>query len=385
MKELKLSVLLVEPGKRPKIIEIHDTLKAMQDIVGGDIEVYQPFDDEVAIICNEEGKMNGLPLNRAVYSEPENVEMSYQQLKAHLRQAEKDRSHTVGYIVFTADSFDKSYTEEERTYVVGSNNKAFIEGMGGYSIYASSLDGSDKNVRLEAYMADEYGGKDGWKIEKCYVKDENNREMLDIIAGTFFVCYAPIDSEKFLSLPKELAEKYEEYFNEPESFNTEAGGVIVVKDVSEHLAYELFNGVEKYYIVEILSKEASVCPHVTRVIAKIAGNPTKQVTIKDIAGNEWQKEQINTFLPIEDVYAQATLDEVYKILCEMDLGDCLTTEEDVRDYVIDMVKAGCTVAPLLELIENENAEYFYKDFNYHRSSTPAKPLYSAIDMIKAVV
>ena len=184
-----------------------------------------PFDDEVAIICNDEGKLNGLPLNRAIYSEPKNVEMSYPQLKAHFRQAEKDRSHTVGYIVFTADSFDKPYTEEQRTYVVSSDNKAFIEGMGGYSIYASSLDGSDKNVRLEAYMADEHGGKDGWKIEKCYVKDDSNREMLDIIAGKFFIAYAPIGSEKFLSMPNELAQKYKEKFKYPERFSVTDDGI----------------------------------------------------------------------------------------------------------------------------------------------------------------
>ena len=41
-------------------------------------------------------------------------------------------------------------------------------------------------------MADEHGGKDGWKIEKCYVKDDSNREMLDIIAGKFFIAYAPV-------------------------------------------------------------------------------------------------------------------------------------------------------------------------------------------------
>ena len=223
--EEKISVVLVEPNKYPEVVKIEDTLEAMQKIVGGCIEQYMPFDDEVAIICNDEGKLNGLPLNRAIYSEPENVEMSYQQLKAHLRQAEKDRSHTVGYIVFTADSFDKSYTEEERTYVVSSNNKAFIEGMGGYSIYASSLDGSDENVRLEAYMADEYGGKDGWKIEKCYVKDESSREMLDIIAGKFFIAYAPFESEKFLSMPNELAQKYKEKFKYPERFSMTDDGI----------------------------------------------------------------------------------------------------------------------------------------------------------------
>lgn len=221
----KISVILVEPGKYPKQIEIEDTLEAMQTVVEGDIEEYTPFADDVAIICNEEGKMNGMTLNRAIYSEPENVEMSYPELKAHLRQAEKERNHTVGYIVFTADSFDKPYTEEERTYVVGSNNKAFIEGMGGYSIYASSLDGSDKNVRLEAYMADEYGGKEGWKIEKCYVKGDSNREMLDIIAGKFFIAYAPIESEKFLSMPKELARKYEEKFKYPERFCRTMDGI----------------------------------------------------------------------------------------------------------------------------------------------------------------
>ena len=198
----KISVILVEPGRYPKLIEIEDTLEAMQSLVEGDIEEYMPFEDEVAIICNDEGKMNGLPLNRAVYSEPENVEMSYPQLKAHFR-----------------------YTEEQRTYVVSSNNKAFIEGMGGYSIYASSLDGSDKCVRLEAYMADEHGGKDGWKIEKCYVKDDSNREMLDIIAGKFFIAYAPIESEKFLSMPKELARKYEEKFKYPERFYKSMDGI----------------------------------------------------------------------------------------------------------------------------------------------------------------
>lgn len=85
----KISVILIEPGRYPKLIEIEDTLEAMQETVGGYIEEYMPFDDEVAIICNEEGKMNGAELNRAIYSEPENVEMSYQQLKAYLRQAEK--------------------------------------------------------------------------------------------------------------------------------------------------------------------------------------------------------------------------------------------------------------------------------------------------------
>ena len=117
----KISVILVDPGRYPKLIEIEDTLEAMQSLVEGDIEEYIPFDDEVAIICNEEGKMRGLPLNRAVYAD--------------------------------------------------------------------------------------------------------NKEMVDIIAGKFFICYAPIESEKFLSMPKELARKYEEKFKYPERFYQTIDGI----------------------------------------------------------------------------------------------------------------------------------------------------------------
>lgn len=125
----KLSVLLVEPGKYPQMIEMEDSLEAMQRIVGGDIEEFMPYVDEVAIICNEEGKMNGLPPNRAIYFEPEGAE---------------------------------------------------------------------------------------------------SREMVDIIFGTFFICYAPAESEKFLSLPKELAQKYEAKFKLPERFFRQGDKIIAV-------------------------------------------------------------------------------------------------------------------------------------------------------------
>lgn len=67
----KLSMLLVEPGKYPRMIEVEDSLEAMQRVVGGDIEEFMPYEDEIAIICNEEGKINGMPPNRAIYFEPE--------------------------------------------------------------------------------------------------------------------------------------------------------------------------------------------------------------------------------------------------------------------------------------------------------------------------
>ncbi len=120
----KISVLLVQSGKYPKMIEIEDSLEAMQKVVGGDIEEYMPFDDDIAIICNESGKINGLPLNRAIYGE--------------------------------------------------------------------------------------------------------EKAVIDIIAGDFFVAYAPIESENFLSLPREMADKYHQKFKYPERFARTDEGIIAV-------------------------------------------------------------------------------------------------------------------------------------------------------------
>ena len=131
----------------------------------------------------------------------------------------------LGYIVFTEDSFTEPYTEEQRTYVVSSDNKAFKPNMGGYSIYASSLDGVDKMVRLEAYMAAEHGGKDGWKIERCYTKLQT-REMVEIMAGTFFIC--DCSGESFGSLSDEQLKKYTEMFKHPERFLRINGEIFAV-------------------------------------------------------------------------------------------------------------------------------------------------------------
>lgn len=62
-----MKVILVKPNEPATIAEIGSDLQSLQDTVGGFIEALYPFDDEVAIICNEEGKLTGQPLNRALY------------------------------------------------------------------------------------------------------------------------------------------------------------------------------------------------------------------------------------------------------------------------------------------------------------------------------
>lgn len=223
-----IKVVLVEPGKLARQAEIPATLEGMQAVVKGSIETFYPFEEEVCIVCNEEGKITGMPLNRAVYMDVvEEVDMTYEDMVSRFRGQERSSTgrHMTGYIVFTEDSFDKSYPLESRTYEVSSSNKAFQPNMGGYSIYARSVDGTDPMVRLERYMAAVHGGKDGWKIERCYFKNIE-KEMVDIMAGPFFVC--DCSGESFGSLNEEQLKKYTEMFRRPERFAQLGGQIIPV-------------------------------------------------------------------------------------------------------------------------------------------------------------
>lgn len=103
------------------------------------------------------------------------VELSYNQMSELFRNInENHKEHTCGYIVFAEESFDKPYSEMSRTYVVSSDNKAYIPGAGGYSIYASCLDGTDQCIRLEGYMR----GEKAWKIERCYMNKEDYQHAI---------------------------------------------------------------------------------------------------------------------------------------------------------------------------------------------------------------
>ena len=61
-----MQVVVVEPKKKPMVQDVGSDLKSMQKIVGGSIQAIYPFDEPVALICNEEGKLLNLPLNRAL-------------------------------------------------------------------------------------------------------------------------------------------------------------------------------------------------------------------------------------------------------------------------------------------------------------------------------
>ena len=120
-----MTILLVIPGQQPKKVTIDGNLAAMQHTVGGPIQAVYPFEEPVALICHEEGKLLRLPLNRAL------------------------RSPDTG-------------------------------------------------------------------------------EIYDIIAGDFFLCAAPPDSEHFESLTDDQLEWYARVFRTPELFLSGPGGSIIV-------------------------------------------------------------------------------------------------------------------------------------------------------------
>ena len=64
-----MKILIVEPGKHPCAAEIPHTLEQMQKTVGGYIQAVFPWDDPVALVCDEEGLLKQLEFNRVVAPE----------------------------------------------------------------------------------------------------------------------------------------------------------------------------------------------------------------------------------------------------------------------------------------------------------------------------
>ena len=64
-----MRILVIKPGQRPEVQEIDGTLESMQRVVGGLIQAVYPYEQPVALVANDEGKVLGLPLNRGLRDE----------------------------------------------------------------------------------------------------------------------------------------------------------------------------------------------------------------------------------------------------------------------------------------------------------------------------
>lgn len=57
-----MKVLRISPRQYPEVVEIDGALESLQKEVGGPIQAVYPWDDPVALICNEEAKVNRFQL-----------------------------------------------------------------------------------------------------------------------------------------------------------------------------------------------------------------------------------------------------------------------------------------------------------------------------------
>ena len=71
MSHKTMKVLIVEPEKAPYPAEIPTGLESLQEQVGGLIQALYLAD--AALICNDEGKLLGLPWNRPLFDEDGNL------------------------------------------------------------------------------------------------------------------------------------------------------------------------------------------------------------------------------------------------------------------------------------------------------------------------
>lgn len=61
----KIRILVIKPNEEPHQLKIPHTLEDMQNVVGGLVE-YVELEHNVDLICNDEGKLLNLELNRLV-------------------------------------------------------------------------------------------------------------------------------------------------------------------------------------------------------------------------------------------------------------------------------------------------------------------------------
>ena len=61
-----MRIIVVRHNENPVLRNVPHCLAIFQQIVGGKIEVVEPFPDNVVLVCDESGRNNGKPVNRVI-------------------------------------------------------------------------------------------------------------------------------------------------------------------------------------------------------------------------------------------------------------------------------------------------------------------------------
>jgi len=146
-----------------------DTMNALDDtidLIKGGIE--DEFDC-ITDALDEEEMQNAILAERKHAHDMGGI--TWHELREHFYDVNnKNLKPEQAILVFKDDSYATlGLPEEERSYVISSDNKAFQSGKGGYSLFGSPLNHPDKICRLDEpmrYHDPEYR----WTVEYCKLK-----------------------------------------------------------------------------------------------------------------------------------------------------------------------------------------------------------------------
>jgi hypothetical protein len=95
-------------------------------------------------------------------NENENKHISFSEFNEIMWDAREAGKLAVGVIVFKKDNWKTEYSLESRSYRVNNIDNYFDKDKISQAWWASNLDGTDNNIRLDYYIND-------WKIDYCYI------------------------------------------------------------------------------------------------------------------------------------------------------------------------------------------------------------------------
>ena len=119
-----IRVVMCEPGKKACITTIHKDLRSMQNIVGGLIEIYY-LTENIFLVCNDEGKVNGMQGNRSVKDENGNI-VEYICGPFFIAKDAPDAENGIcGLSYEEAVHYEQQYLFPEDIFLVGNRVMAF--------------------------------------------------------------------------------------------------------------------------------------------------------------------------------------------------------------------------------------------------------------------
>ena len=91
--------------------------------------------------------------------------LTFEEIKKLFEKINGTNEKQYAVMVVSQSNFDKEYSVESRSYIFHSDNKMFQADAISYSLYMSSLDGADRNVRYDWYR---------WAVDYCYLVDRSD-------------------------------------------------------------------------------------------------------------------------------------------------------------------------------------------------------------------